>query len=868
MERYNAQEEEPIWQKKWLDKGIFKAEENTNKSKYYVLEMFPYPSGKMHMGHVRNYTMGDVIARYKRASGFNVLHPMGWDAFGMPAENAAMQRNTHPAIWTYENIKNMRSQLKLLGLSIDWDREIATCDPKYYVHEQKLFLDFLKKDLVIRKNSKVNWDPVDKTVLANEQVIDGLGWRSGAPVETKELTQWFFNITKFADDLLLKLDDLKRWPDKVKVMQDRWIGKSTGVKLHFEINQKTQNIPNKTIEVFTTRPDTLFGASFCAIAPDHPIASILSKENPEIKKFISTCQKQGTTLANISKAEKIGCKTGITVNHPFIKDKELDVYIANFVLMEYGTGAVFGCPAHDQRDLDFANKYQLEVIPVVLPSNQDPKNYKIVDEAFTGEGIIINSDFLNNLNIEDAKNLAADTLEKIQINGRAQGEKTITFRLRDWGISRQRYWGCPIPIIHCKKCGVVEVPKKDLPVTLPDDVNFDVPGNPLDRHATWKHTSCPKCHNPAERETDTFDTFVDSSWYYARFCSPDSEEILDAKAVDYWLPVDQYIGGVEHAILHLLYSRFFMRSMKITGHVKIEEPFDGLFTQGMVTHETYKNKKGEWLFPEEVIIEGSSATHIDTGEEVVIGPIESMSKSKKNIIDPNAIVSMYGADTARWFILSDTPPERDIQWTDNGVEAANKFIQKAWKIIYEGERISCQKEEKNPVDFTDESLHIRKTTHKIISDITEALDNLRFNRAVAYIYEFSNYLTTTLADNSKNIDKSIAWAIRESLEAYCKLFGPMAPHLAESCWNHLGYTSLLAEQPWPTCDKNLITKETAIIIIQVNGKKRGEIEILIDTKQKDVEQKAFNVENVIKAINDSAIKKVIYVPGKILNVVV
>ncbi len=868
MERYNAQEVEPIWQKKWVEKGIFKSEENTNKSKYYVLEMFPYPSGKIHMGHVRNYTMGDVIARYKRASGFNVLHPMGWDAFGMPAENAAMQRNTHPAIWTYENINNMRSQLKLLGLSIDWEREIATCDPKYYVHEQKLFLDFLKKDLVIRKNSKVNWDPVDKTVLANEQVIDGLGWRSGALVETKELTQWFFNITKFADDLLLKLDDLKRWPDKVKVMQDRWIGKSTGVKLHFEIKHKTQNIIDKTLEVFTTRPDTLFGASFCAISPDHPIASVLSKENLEIKEFINTCQKQGTTLANIAKAEKIGFKTGITVNHPFIKNKELDVYIANFVLMEYGTGAIFGCPAHDQRDLDFANKYQLEVIPVVLPSNQDSKSYKIINEAFTGEGTMINSDFLNNLSIADAKNLAADTLEKIEINGQAQGEKTITFRLRDWGISRQRYWGCPIPIIHCKKCGVVEVPRNKLPVTLPEDVSFDVPGNPLDRHPTWKHVSCPKCNSPAERETDTFDTFVDSSWYYARFCSPHSEEILDSKAVDYWLPVDQYIGGVEHAILHLLYSRFFMRSMKITGHVKIDEPFDGLFTQGMVTHETYKNTKGEWLFPEEVKIENNTAIHIDTGEEVIIGPIESMSKSKKNIIDPNAIVSMYGADTARWFILSDTPPERDIQWTDNGVEAANKFIQKAWKIIYEGEKYVCKKEEEIPLNFTDGAMKIRKVTHKIISEITEALDNLRFNRAVAYIYELTNSLTTIMTDKPKNIDTSMAWALRESLEAYCKLLGPMAPHLAESCWNHLSHTDLLAEQPWPTYEKKLIINETSVIIVQINGKKRGEIEISIDAEQKEVEQKAFNVENVIRAINDNTIKKVIYVPGKILNVVV
>ena len=866
MERYNHREVEEKWQNKWDSEKIFQASEDYSKKKYYVLEMFPYPSGKIHMGHVRNYTMGDVVARYKRARGFNVLHPMGWDAFGMPAENAAMQNNIHPAKWTYENISNMREQLKLLGLSIDWSREIATCDPEYYQHEQRLFLDFYRKGLVGRKKSKVNWDPVDNTVLANEQVIDGKGWRSGAVVETKELTQWFFNITKYANDLLSKLESLNNWPDKVKTMQNNWIGESNGLQFKFEIS----NAPDedfKTIEVFTTRPDTLFGASFVAVAADHPIVKKLEKNNPEINSFIRECRSKGTTLAEIEKAEKIGFNTGVKVKHPFIKNKNLDVFIANFVLMEYGTGAIFGCPAHDQRDLDFARKYELDVIPVVLPDDIEKGKFIIENEAYTGNGTIFNSDFLDGKTIEEAKDVVAERMSEIEIGGSPQGQKKITYRLRDWGVSRQRYWGCPIPIIHCRDCGVLEVPDGDLPVKLPDDVDFSIPGNPLEKHPTWKKVKCPNCQKDATRETDTFDTFVDSSWYFARFCSPKANQPVSKKAVDYWLPVDQYIGGVEHAILHLLYSRFFTRAMKETGHMSLDEPFSGLFTQGMVTHETYKDSSGNWLFPEEVMLDGNNPVHIKTGDAVTIGPIESMSKSKKNIIDPQSIVETFGADTARWFILSDTPPERDIQWTDKGAEASSRFIQRIWKIVNDGVSMISGSDIVKPKEFTENSLNMRKITHKAIKDITDALENLRFNRAIAHIYELSNEIQSIINKNKKINDISELYSFRELLETYCQLFAPMAPHLAEECWKIIGCDGIISQREWPQLIEKYIQEDTVLIVVQVNGKKRGEIEVAKGLSQNEVEAVAMKIDNVSKSIN-SEIRKIIYVPNRILNVVI
>ena len=866
MERYNHREVEEKWQNKWDSEKIFQASEDYSKKKYYVLEMFPYPSGKIHMGHVRNYTMGDVVARYKRAQGFNVLHPMGWDAFGMPAENAAMQNNIHPAKWTYENISNMREQLKLLGLSIDWSREIATCDPEYYQHEQRLFLDFYRKGLVGRKKSKVNWDPVDNTVLANEQVIDGKGWRSGVVVETKELTQWFFNITKYANDLLSKLESLNNWPDKVKTMQNNWIGESTGLQFQFEISTAPDE-DYKTIEVFTTRPDTLFGASFVAVAADHPMVKNLEKNNPEINSFIKECRSKGTTLAEIEKAEKIGFNTGVKVKHPFIKNKDLDVFIANFVLMEYGTGAIFGCPAHDQRDLDFARKYDLDVIPVVLPDDIEEGKFIIENEAYTGNGTIFNSDFLDGKTIEEAKDVVAERMSEIEIGGSPQGQKKITYRLRDWGVSRQRYWGCPIPIIHCGDCGVLEVPDVDLPVKLPDDVDFSIPGNPLEKHPTWKKVKCPNCQKDAIRETDTFDTFVDSSWYFARFCSPKANQPVNKKAVDYWLPVDQYIGGVEHAILHLLYSRFFTRAMKETGHMSLDEPFSGLFTQGMVTHETYKDSSGNWLFPEEVLLDGNNPVHIKTGDAVTIGPIESMSKSKKNIIDPQSIVETFGADTARWFILSDTPPERDIQWTDKGAEASSRFIQRIWKIVNDGVSMISGSDIVKPKEFTENSLNMRKITHKAIKDITDALENLRFNRAIAHIYELSNEIQNIINKNKKLNDISELYSFSELLETYCQLFAPMAPHLAEECWKIIGCDGIISQREWPQLIEKYIQEDTVLIVVQVNGKKRGEIEVAKGLSQNEVEALAMKIDNVSKSIN-SEIRKIIYVPNRILNVVI
>ncbi|PWR20600.1 leucine--tRNA ligase [Zavarzinia compransoris] len=853
-ERYNPRAAEAKWQAAWDAADAFKAGEDRSRPKYYVLEMFPYPSGRIHMGHVRNYAMGDVVARYKRARGFNVLHPMGWDAFGMPAENAAMERKVHPADWTYKNIAAMRAQLKSMGLSLDWSREIATCHPEYYRHEQKLFLDFLEAGLVYRKESFVNWDPVDNTVLANEQVIDGRGWRSGALVERRKLSQWFLKITHFADDLLAGLDTLERWPSKVRLMQDNWIGRSEGARLSFRFKG---GAPAETVEVYTTRPDTLFGAAFVAIAADHPVAAALAKADPVLAAFCDECRRGGTSEEEIEKAEKLGFDTGLEVQHPFKPDETLPVYVANFVLMDYGTGAVFGCPAHDQRDLDFARKYGLEVTPVVLPAGEDPAAFQVGTEAYTGDGRLYNSEFLNGLDTAAGKAAAIARIKDL-----GAGEGTVTYRLRDWGVSRQRYWGAPIPVIHCEACGIVPVPAADLPVTLPEDVTFDAPGNPLDRHPTWKHVACPACGRPARRETDTFDTFIDSSWYFARFCSPRSDQPFDREAVDYWLPVDQYIGGIEHAILHLLYSRFYTRAMQATGHIGVAEPFAGLFTQGMVNHATYKAAGGDWLNPAEVE-NGPDGTlvRIETGEAVTVGRVEKMSKSKKNVVDPDDIIERYGADTARWFMLSDSPPERDLEWTEGGIEGAWRFTQRLWRMVAEGlPRLGPA----GDAAFGAEDAALRRATHKAIAGVTADIDAFHFNKAVARLYEYAN----AVQDAALGKTGASPAATREALETIVQLVAPMMPHLAEELWSLLGRTTLLVATPWPAADEKLQADDELTIAVQVQGKLRGTLIVPAGIDGKALEEQALALDTVQKAIDGRPVRKVIVVPGRIVNIVV
>jgi leucyl-tRNA synthetase len=869
-DRYNARESEPRWQKAWTEKGIFATRNDDPRPKYYVLEMFPYPSGRIHMGHVRNYTMGDVVARYKRAMGLNVLHPMGWDAFGMPAENAAMERKVHPKAWTYQNIAAMKAQLQSMGLSLDWAREVATCDPKYYKHQQRMFLDFLKAGLVERKQSKVNWDPVDMTVLANEQVIDGKGWRSGAPVEQRELTQWFFKISKYSEELLNAIDTLDRWPEKVRLMQRNWIGRSEGLHIRFALDAATTPAGETELEIFTTRPDTLFGAKFVAVAPDHPIAKAAAAKNPELAAFIEECKRHGTAQAEIDTAEKMGFDTGIKAIHPLDADWKLPVYVANFILMDYGTGAIFGCPAHDQRDLDFVNKYGLGNVPVVCPPGQDRKTFVITDVAYDGDGTMINSRFLDGMTIEKAKDEVAKRLETQRRGNRPVAQRQVNFRLRDWGISRQRYWGCPIPIIHCEKCGVLPVPVQDLPVELPEDVTFDRPGNPLDRHPTWKNVACPQCHGAARRETDTMDTFVDSSWYYARFTDPWIETSpTDRKMVDEWLPVDQYIGGIEHAILHLLYSRFFTRAMKATGHVGLDEPFAGLFTQGMVVHETYAKKSGEWVTPAEVEIkgEGNARTAVlkSTGEPIVIGGIEKMSKSKKNTIDPDEIMQTYGADVARWFMLSDSPPERDVEWTERGVQGAWRFTNRLWRQIGEAAVISKDAPAERPQSFSEPAAALRKAAHGALAKVSEAIEKLHFNVAVANIYEFANALGSAVAKPEKTPD--FAWAVREAAEIMVRLFNPMMPHLAEECWAALGHKTLVATEAWPKVEAELLVENTITLPIQINGKKRADITVARDAKAPEIEAAVLALDAVKKALDGKSPKKVIVVPQRIVNVV-
>ncbi len=869
-ERYNAPDREPHWQTVWQDGNIFAAEDNSDKPKYYVLEMFPYPSGRIHMGHVRNYAMGDVIARYKRAKGFNVLHPMGWDAFGMPAENAAMKTGGHPATYTYENIAVMRDQLKSMGLSLDWDREFATCDVDYYHQQQKLFLDFLQHDLVYRKSARVNWDPVDHTVLANEQVIDGRGWRSGALVEQRELTQWFFRITDFADELLEDLETLERWPEKVRIMQANWIGKSHGCLMQFELEGKPLPKSTKTLDVYTTRPDTIFGASFCALSPGHPLSEELAGSNPEIAAFIKDCQGLGTSEEDIERAEKKGIDTGIRAKHPFKEGETLPLYIANFILMDYGTGAIFGCPAHDQRDLDFARQYGLNVTPVVVPETEDTSDFQIADEAYTGPGKLANSEFLDGKTVEDAQNIIIDKLEDMN-----RGTRQTNYRLRDWGISRQRYWGCPIPVVHCGECGVLPVAEADLPIKLPDDVSFDKPGNPLDHHPTWKQTTCPNCSGKATRETDTFDTFVDSSWYFARFCAPKASTPTDREAVNHWLPVDQYIGGIEHAILHLLYSRFFTRAMQKTGHIDLKEPFNGLFTQGMVNHETYKNNEGDWVPPTDVLIEEENgkrrAVHRDTGAPIEIGAIEKMSKSKLNVVDPDDILSHYGADTARWFVLSDSPPERDVIWTEAGVEGSGRFVQRLWRTINETKNVLDNSEttpETAPDPMEEPALELRKTAHKAIDLIAADIENLRFNRAVARIYEFTNGLSSALAKTGPDLTPDLGFALKEATLFLIHSFSPMMPHLAEECWAGMGQKDLLAKTPWPDVNKSLLSEDSITIAVQVNGKRRSQLTIPPDASKQDIEKAACEDDSVKRAIEGKEIRKIIVVPGKIVNIVV
>jgi len=853
MSRYNFRESEAKWQRIWRERRLFEVAAEPGRPKYYVLEMFPYPSGKLHVGHVRNYTMGDLVARYRRAQGFNVLHPMGWDAFGLPAENAAIDAKVHPADWTRDNIATMRAQLHRMGFGYDWTREIAACHPEYYRHEQKMFLDFLAAGLAYRKESWVNWDPVENTVLANEQVIDGRGWRSGAIVEKRLLSQWFLRITAFTEELLDAIAGLERWPERVRLMQENWIGRSEGARVFFEIAGESERL-----EVFTTRQDTLFGASFLAVSPNHPLALRLAGKDPDLAAFVAECNRMSTSEAAIETAEKRGYCTGLVAIHPFDKTRQVPVYVANFVLMEYGTGAIFGCPAHDQRDLEFARKYGLPVIPVVLPPGEDPASFAISDDAYVEQdGRAFNSAFLDGLSVADAKRAAGERLETL-----GRGERTTVYRLRDWGVSRQRYWGCPIPLIHCPACGIVPVPEQDLPVELPRDVSFDRPGNPLDHHPTWKHVDCPRCAGPACRETDTLDTFFDSSWYFLRFCSARAPVAFEREAVDYWMPVDQYIGGVEHAVLHLLYSRFFTRALTRCGYLDLEEPFAGLFTQGMVCHQTYQSEDGEWLFPEEVETTEDGRIVDQAGRPVTAGRHEKMSKSKKNVVGLDAIVDTYGADTARLYLLSDSPPERDLEWTATGIEGIWRYVNRLWRMVSEPPVPLSSLSSPIPAALSPPLAAIRRATHKTIAAVTGDLDKFRFNRAVARIRELTNAL-----DELPAAEPGAAEVYREGMETLAQLLGPMMPHLAEEMWETLGGDGLLADQPWPGADPELTRDEQVTVAVQVNGKLRATLDIPRDIDNAAVESAALALPQVLRWLEGHPPRKVIVVPNRIVNIV-
>ncbi|MDZ4375268.1 MAG: leucine--tRNA ligase [Phenylobacterium sp.] len=869
MARYNPKETEPRWRQAWADADAFRAVADRSRPKYYVLEMFPYPSGRLHMGHVRNYSMGDVIARFKRAKGFSVLHPMGWDAFGLPAENAAMERGVDPKAWTYENIERMRAELKELGLSIDWSREFATCDVDYYGKQQAWFLDLFERGLVYRKESVVNWDPVDQTVLANEQVVDGRGWRSGAPVEKRKLNQWSMRITDYADQLTDDLKTLDRWPDKVRVMQENWIGRSKGLRFRFHFahtrvgeemagdSRTGAPVPDgfsDGLEVYTTRPDTLYGASFVGIAADHPLAAAVAARDPEAAAFIDACRKGAATEAEIETAEKKGYDTGLRVKHPFDPNWELPVWIANFILMDYGTGAIFACPAHDQRDLDFCRKYDLPVTPVVLPPGEDPATFTVADEAYVGPGTLYNSEGLDGLEIEAAK---AEAVRRIEAQG--DGEGATVFRLRDWGVSRQRAWGCPIPVVHCPTDGVVPLPKSALPVAHPIDIEFSKAGNALERHPTWKHTTCPTCGGPATRETDTLDTFVDSSWYFARFANPHVPEPISKVDADYWLPVDQYIGGIEHAVLHLLYARFVTKALADARQLSVREPFAGLFTQGMVTHETYRRQSGEWVEPKDVelVAEGATrrATLAGSGEPLVIGDVEKMSKSKRNTVAPEEIFEVYGVDAARLFVLSDSPAERDVQWTTGGVQGAWRFVTRVW------DEFDSQPDE---TPTAQPEAELRRATHKLIRQVTEAIDGFRFNSGIARLYEFLNLLKANPANGATPV---VLAARREALSAFARLIAPFTPHLAEECWARIGGEGMVVAAPWPEFDLALTEDAFKVLPVQVNGKRRGEIQAPAGAEPADVEALVMADADIAAKLEGLTIRKIIVVKDRIVNIV-
>jgi leucyl-tRNA synthetase len=860
MARYNPKEVEPKWRAAWAAGDVFRAgPPEAGRPKYYVLEMFPYPSGRLHMGHVRNYSLGDVVARYKRARGFNVLHPMGWDAFGLPAENAAMERGVSPRNWTYENIANMREELKRLGLSIDWSREFATCDVEYYGKQQVWFLDLWDRGLVYRKEGLVNWDPVDMTVLANEQVIDGRGWRSGVVVEKRKLNQWFLRITDYADELLEGLKTLDRWPDKVRLMQENWIGRSKGLRLSFAFDGAPPEGFDGGLEVYTTRPDTLFGASFVAVAADHPLAARLAANEPRAAAFVAECRQGGTSEAEIEAGEKKGYATGLSVVHPFDPARRIPVWIANFVLMDYGTGAIFGCPAHDQRDLDFARKYDLPVTPVVLPPGEATEGFTVGAEAYVGPGRIFNSGFLDGLEIEAAK---ATAIARVESAG--QGEGATVYRLRDWGIARQRGWGCPVPIVHCPGCGPVGVPKADLPVALPDDLDFSRPGNALARHATWRHVACPTCGGAAERETDTLDTFVDSSWYFARFTDPTAEAPINRAAADYWMPVDQYIGGIEHAVLHLLYARFVTRALADTGALGVREPFAGLFTQGMVTHETYKSQAGDWVEPAMVEIIAVGATRraqlLETAEPLVIGDIEKMSKSKKNVVAPEDIFETYGVDAARLFVMSDSPPERDVQWTIGGIKGAWRFVNQVW-TEFDSQPAETPENDGAADPAAEALVH---STHRLVKALTEAIEGFRFNSGVARLYEFLGALRAAPAAGA---GPALLSARKDALSVLARLVAPFTPHLAEEGWASIGGTGLVAEAPWPSFDPALAADDQVSLAVQINGKRRGEIQVSPGLDSAAVEKIALADAGVQRHLEGMNVRKVIVVKDRIVNVV-
>lgn len=839
MSRFNPLTADAAWQKAWEERRTFAARDDSPKPKSFVLEMFPYPSGRIHMGHVRNYTMGDVLARFRRMKGMEVLHPMGWDAFGMPAENAAMEKKVHPGNWTRQNIATMKAQLKRLGFALDWTRELATCEPDYYGHEQAIFLDFFENGLVYRKESAVNWDPVDMTVLANEQVIDGRGWRSGALVERKKLSQWFLKITQFADELLEGVKGLEHWPDKVKLMQENWIGKSEGLRFRFKLREEGE------VEVFTTRPDTIFGSSFVAIAADHPIAQTLAAGNAEVQAFIERCKQGGTTAAELETQEKLGYDTGLRAIHPFDFALELPVYIANFVLMDYGTGAVFGVPAHDQRDFEFASKYGLEIRRVVSEGDKIAPEFHDA-EAYSGPGTLVNSHFLDGMDVADAKRAVIQRAEE-----GGWGTGTTVWRLRDWGVSRQRYWGTPIPIIHCETCGPVGVPRGQLPVVLPEDVSFDIPGNPLDRHPTWKHVDCPKCGAPARRETDTLDTFVDSSWYFIRFASQPADKPFDKAVAEQWLPVGQYIGGVEHAILHLLYARFFTRALQHIGKLDVAEPFAGLFTQGMVTHETYsfppisEGHGPTWVSTDDIERRPDGIFERNTGRQVTVGRVEKMSKTKKNTVDPEPIVDQYGADAVRWFMLSDSPPERDLEWSENGIEGAWRFVQRLWRL-FDGLE-----------DAQGEDKDLDRRLHRTIAGVAGDIEALTFNKAVARLYELVNAVEKAAPSASRT----------EAIRTIARIVAPMVPHIAEEAWAGMGQDGLIADAAWPDVNPALLVDDEVTIAVQVNGKLRDTLVMPKGAPKDAVEAAALAADKIVRSLEGKAPRKVIIVPDRLVNIV-